>query len=63
MKTTKRMLKPIAGNRYEIRTWKDHFQLWDNTLQRLVATSKDDVELILYAQHNNMINADAVIIS
>ena len=63
MKHTKRMANPIPGNRYEVRIWGDHYILMDNTQQRLIATSKDDKELILYAQHNNMINADAVIIS
>ena len=54
--------KIIQGNRYEVMIANNTNWLWDETLQRIIATSKDANELILYAQHNNMISADAVII-
>lgn len=63
MKQTNRMCKVIPGNRFEVKIWQEHYQLWDKTLNRLIATSNNDVGLILFAEHNNMINADAVIIS
>ena len=63
----KKYRKPIQGNRSEIIVihgiFEDVFQLWDKTLQVLIADSSDANELILYAEHNNMLNPDAVIIS
>ncbi len=54
--------KAITGNRYEvIKYYKHCYMLLDKTLQEVIAESESADELILYAQHNNMINADAVI--
>jgi len=55
--------KAIGGNRYEVIISDFQYWLLDKTLNQIIASSDDDKELILYAQHNNMINADAVIIS
>lgn len=53
----------IAGNRYEIIIADTfYYALYDKTLQEVIAESTNPDELILYAQHNNMINADAVVI-
>jgi hypothetical protein len=54
--------KAIAGNRYEVII--RNFQAWllDKTLNQVIASSDNEDELIIYAQKENMINADAVII-
>lgn len=56
--------KPVAGNRYEItKGYADEYYLYDKTLQEVIAISDQADELIIYAQINNMINGDAVIVS
>ena len=57
--------KAMPGNRYEVTICDagQTFILWDATLQRLIATSSNADELIIYAQKNNMINPDAVVMS
>ena len=59
----KRYNKIIQGNRYEITVCDagKTFLLWDATLQRVIADSNNADELIIYAQKNNMINSDAVV--
>lgn len=60
----KKLNKAIAGNRYEVTVCDDGkmFVLFDATLQKVVAISDNADELIIYAQRETMINADAVII-
>jgi hypothetical protein len=55
--------KAIAGNRYEVII--RNFQAWllDKTLNQIIASSDNENELIIYAQKENMINSDAVVIS
>lgn len=57
-----RYKKAIEGNRFEVIKARNSFLLQDNTLQQIIAEANNIDELVIYAEKNNMISADAIII-